>query len=134
VVHPSQSQASALDLERNPNHRELLASMLEDPSLSHLYFDISWDEVAKYANDSPETQRRTAELFNRFPDRFLFGTDNVAPAGQDDQLRVFHLWDDIFAQLTPEASHAVRLGNYERLFNAARTRVRTWEAANVRRR
>ena len=134
VVHPTQSQASASDMERNPNHLELIAAMLDDPSLAHVYFDISWDEVAKYANTSPETQRRTADLFNRFPDRFLFGTDNVAPADQETQLRVFHLWDVVFAQLTPEASAAIRMGNYERLFDTARTRVRAWERANVRRR
>jgi hypothetical protein len=34
--------------------------------------------------------------------------------------------------LTPEASLAVRKGNYERLFDAARTRVRAWEAENLR--
>jgi len=34
-------------------------------------------------------------------------------------------------QLTPEASRKVRLGNYERLFDAARVKVRAWEAANV---
>jgi hypothetical protein len=31
--------------------------------------------------------------------------------------------------LTPEASEKVRKGNYERLFNAARTKVRAWEQA-----
>jgi hypothetical protein len=45
---------------------------------------------------------------------------------------VFHLWDRIFAQLTPEASQAIRLGNYERLFDTARERVRAWEKANAR--
>jgi len=90
--------------------------------------------VAKYVNASPEVQRRTAELFNRYPNRFLFGTDVVAPADQAPQLQVFHLWDEVFAHLTPQASLAIRRGNYERLFDAARTHVRAWEAANVRRR
>jgi predicted TIM-barrel fold metal-dependent hydrolase len=134
VVHPSQSQASASDMVRNPNHLELIASMLDDPSLAHVYFDISWDEVAKYATATPEVEHATAALFNRYPTRFLFGSDTVAPASAEDQMRVFHLWDDIFAQLTPETSAAVRIENYERLFNAARARVRAWEAANVRRR
>jgi hypothetical protein len=71
-------------------------------------------------------------MLNRHPERFLFGTDNVAPADQATQLRVYHLWDPIWKQLTPEASRKVRLENYERLFDAARIRVRAWEAANVR--
>ena len=46
---------------------------------------------------SPDVEARTAALFNHFPDRFLFGTDVVAPKDQDAQLRVFHLWDGVFA-------------------------------------
>ena len=33
--------------------------------------------------------------------------------------------------LTPDASKAVRLGNYERLVDAARRKVRAWEAENL---
>ncbi len=106
--------------------------MLEDSAFKNLYFDISWDEVAKYVVASPEVENRTAALFNRFPDRFIFGTDVVAPADQTAQLRVFHLWDPVFAQLTPETSLAIRKKNYERLFDAARVRVRAWEKANVK--
>jgi hypothetical protein len=131
VVHPVQGQATSDTAERSPNHRAILEGILEDPTLSHVYFDISWDEVAKYAISSPETIRATAESFNRNPDRFLFGTDNVAPPDQDTQLRVFHLWDPIWALLTPEASLKIRKTNYERLFDAARVRVRAWEQANV---
>jgi len=79
-----------------------------------------------------EIEKAVAELFNRYPDRFLFGTDNVAPKDQETQLRVFHLWDRIFDQLTPEASYAIRRGNYERLFDAARMKVRAWEREHVR--
>ena len=132
IVHPPNSQAVGGAGTTNPNHRAILAAMLEDPTLGHVYYDISWDEVAKYAVSSPEIERATAELFNRHPDRFLFGTDNVAPKDQATQLRVFHLWDRIFAQLTPEASVAIRRGNYERLFDAARARVRAWEREHVK--
>jgi Amidohydrolase len=133
VVHPAEVSATAAAAdERPPNHLEILEAMIDDPTLSHVYFDISWDEVAKYAISSPEIEQRAAAMFNRHPDRFLFGTDNVAPPDQATQLRVFHLWDPVFAQLTPAASLAVRKGNYERLFDAARVRVRAWEAANLK--
>jgi hypothetical protein len=131
VVHPVQSQATASQLATNPNHLQIVTAMLEDPTLRHVYFDISWDEVAKYAVSSPQAKQATAAAFERFSDRFLFGTDNVAPPDQAAQLRVFHLWDDIFAQLTPPASLAIRRGNYERLFDAARARVRAWEKVNT---
>jgi hypothetical protein len=131
VVRPIGSQATTTPT-RNKNHLEILGELLEDPAFKNLYFDISWDEVAKYVVASPEVENRTAALFNRFPDRFIFGTDVVAPADQSAQLRVFHLWDPVFAQLTPATSLAIRKTNYERLFDAARARVRAWEKANVK--
>jgi hypothetical protein len=132
VVHPVQGQASVGATERNPAYRALVEAMVTDPTLGHVYYDISWDEVAKYAVSSPDTIRNTAAMLNAYPDRFLFGTDNVAPADQATQLRVFNMWDPIWKLLTPEASQKVRLGNYERLFDSARARVRAWEAANVK--
>ena len=131
IVHPAQGQATE-EAARNPAFREIVEAMLNDPTLSHVYFDISWDEVAKYAVASPGSIRNTVEMLNKYPDRTLFGTDNVAPPDQAAQLRVYHLWDPIWNQLTPEASQKIRVGNYERLFDAARVKVRAWEAANVK--
>ena len=132
VVHPVQGQATPGSAERSPVHREIIESMVSDPNFRHVYFDISWDEVAKYAIATPETIKRTADVLNRYPDRFLFGTDNVAPADQATQLRVFDMWDPVWKLLTPEASRRVRLENYERLFNEGRRRVRAWEKENLR--
>ncbi len=133
VVHPTQSQATAAEgAAPSPAYREIVEQLVTDPTLKHVYFDISWDEVAKYAIASPEATRRTAEMFNAHPERFLFGTDNVAPADQATQLRVFELWNPVWAQLTPQASLMIRKGNYERVFDAARAKVRTWERANLK--
>jgi hypothetical protein len=127
-----QFQAVTGTAVRNAMHFDMIEAAAKDPTLSHVYFDISWDEVAKYAVASPEAVQQTARMLNQFPDRFLFGTDNVAPQDQQTQLRVFHLWDPVWRLLTPEASFAVRKGNYERLFDEARVRVRAWEAENLR--
>jgi len=132
IVHPVQGQATEDSAERSSAYQEIVEQLVNDLTLSHVYYDISWDEVAKYAIASPEAVRRTVAAFNSHPDRFLFGTDNVAPADQATQLRVFHLWDPIWAQLTPEASLKIRKGNYERIFDAARAKVRAWEKANVK--
>jgi predicted TIM-barrel fold metal-dependent hydrolase len=132
VVHPSQPQATSGTAERSPNHSEILQAMIDDPTLRHVYYDISWDEVAKYAVSSPAAIERTAAMFNRYPDRFLFGTDNVAPQEQATQMRVYDMWEPIWKLLTPEASRKIRLENYERLFDSARVKVRAWEAANVK--
>jgi len=88
IVRPKGAQATN-EATANPNHIEMLTDLLQDPALKNVYFDISWDEVAKYAVSSPELENRVAALFNRFPDRFLFGTDVVAPPDQATDLKVF---------------------------------------------
>ncbi len=104
---------------------------LANPELKHLYLDISWDETAKYVTSSPEAVKTVAALINAHPDRFLFGSDVVAPGGIDAPMAVYKAYEPLWKELTPEARQAVLFGNYERLFDAARARVRAWEKANV---
>jgi len=130
VVHPVQASASAPATERNTNHAAIVEGILADSTLRHVYFDISWDEVAKYILSSPEVTRRAAQVFNRYPDRFLFGTDVVAPKDTTQYYTVFESYKPLWALLTPDASAKIRKGNYERLFDAARTKVRGWEKAH----
>ena len=129
IVHPVQASAEAA--ERTPTQFEIVEAMLQDPGLAHVNFDISWDEVAKYAVATPQSVARVVSILNRYPDRFLFGTDTVAPAGPGPYYAVFEMWAPVWKQLTPDASLKVRKGNYERIFDAARVRVRAWERANV---
>jgi len=103
-----------------------------DPKLSHVYIDISWDETAKYATATPESIRRTADMFNRYPDRFLFGSDCVAPTSAEAQQAVYRAWDPVWKLLTPEAKAKICKGNYERIFDKARKDVRAWEQANLK--
>ncbi len=112
-------------------HAAILASMLADPAFANLYFDISWDVVARYLVASPEALRISADLINRFPDRFLFGTDAVAPTSAAAYLVTDSLYRPLWSALSPEARAKVRVGNYERLFDAARRKVRAWEAAHA---
>ncbi len=130
IVRPVQVSAEAA--ERTPTHLQILEGMLKDPSLGHVVFDISWDEVAKYAVSSPEVTARVVALFNQHSDRFLFGTDTVAPSGPTPYYAVFDLWAPVWRLLTPDASLKVRKGNYERIFDEGRRRVRAWETANVK--
>lgn len=112
------------------DHAANLAVILSDPTLKNVYFDISWDEVAKYVVANPETTKITAELINRFPDRFLFGTDEVAPTSQQSYLKVYYQYEPLWKLLSPEASEKVRKGNFARLFDEARPKVRAWESAH----
>jgi hypothetical protein len=88
--------------------------------------------VAKYVVASETSLQRTAALLERHPDRFLFGSDEVAPTDQAGYLKVYRQYEPLFARLTPATSEKLRLRNYERIFDEARRRVRAWEKANLR--
>jgi len=130
IVHPVRSSAEAA--ERSTTQLEIVEQIVADPELSHVNFDISWDEVAKYAVASPESIARVVRMLNAHPDRFLFGTDTVAPATPEPYYAVFNIWTPVWAQLTPDASLKVRKGNYQRLFDEGRRKVRAWEKAHVK--
>jgi predicted TIM-barrel fold metal-dependent hydrolase len=118
IIQPIDDQLAAIE------------QILEDPAYRHVYFDISWDEVAKYAVASPAAIERVSSALDRHPDRFLFGTDTVAPRDPKAYFGVYHLWDPVWSRLSPEARERVTRRNYERLFDAARVKVRAWEKAN----
>jgi hypothetical protein len=120
IVRPIRSQGA------------LIEEMIKDPAFSHVYYDISWSEVAKYAVATPDSTKAVADVINRYPERFLFGTDEVAPADQETYLRVYNLYAPMWALLSKDAGEKVRKGNYERIFDEARRKVRTWEQANVK--
>jgi hypothetical protein len=108
-------------------HAAMLETILKDPAYRHVNVDISWDEVAKYIVASPESIQITARLINKYPDRFLFGSDVVAPANADQYYRVYGMYTPLWANLTLEARDKVLKKNYERLFDEGRKRVRAWE-------
>lgn len=110
-------------------HAEMLENILKDPEMGHVMFDISWDEAAKYVIETPDSLKIVADLINRYPDRFLFGTDCVAPKDQQEYLKTYRIYEPLWAQLTKEASLKVRRSNYERIFDEAARRIRAWEAA-----
>ena len=94
-------------------------------------FDISWDEVA-------EVRRRHAGI-NRVWPPCSTSTRSVpvrdrhrGAAGPAPYYAVFDMWAPVRNLLTPDASLKVRKGNYERIFDEGRRKVRAWEAANLK--
>ncbi len=114
-------------IKPSKEHLQLLQSLLADVDLKHLYFDISWDEVAKYVVADEQSTQGWANLINAYADRFLFGTDAVAPKDRPAYLKTYNDYQPLWDKLDPSASHLVRIGNYERLFNEANRKVRAWE-------
>lgn len=109
----------------------LLDKALSDSGSNHVYIDISWTEVAKYITASPETIANTATVINNHPDRFLMGTDEVAPNDQASYLKIMDMYKPLLEKLTPDARQKLLRGNYERLFDAAKAKVRAWEKAHA---
>jgi len=120
IVHPVKDQLGIVE------------RLLTNPAMSHVYLDISWDETAKYITSSPEVIQAVADHIDRHPDRYLFGTDEVAPTDQQKYLKVYDLYAPLFAQLEPATKEKLLKGNYERIFDAARRNVRAWEKANLK--
>jgi hypothetical protein len=56
----------------------------------------------------------------------------VAPRSPEQYFSVYETYKPLWAKLTPETREKVLNGNYARLFDAARVKVRAWEQANVR--
>jgi predicted TIM-barrel fold metal-dependent hydrolase len=109
-------------------HGAYVEEMLQLPNV---YFDLSWDEVAKYLVATDESATVSANLINRHPDRFLFGTDVVAPKSSGQYFAVYDMYRPLWAKLTPQAREQVLKGNYARIFDNARLKVRAWERANA---
>ena len=121
IIHPVREQVKIVEYA------------LSDPGLKHVNVDISWDEVAKYIVATPETVKAVAELINKYPDRFLLGTDEVvAYRSARNTSRVYYMYKPLFCRkLTPEAKEKLTKGNYKRIFDAARVKVRAWEKAHA---
>ena len=116
-------------VEPTPDYAALIEDILRDETLDHLHFDLSWDVVAEQLVAPAETRAAWVALVNRWPDRFVLGSDSVVAKDRGSYQQALDVWQPLFDQLDAEASRKLRLGNYERLFDAARRRVRAWEAA-----
>jgi hypothetical protein len=112
-------------------HAAYLEEILSNPAMRNIYFDLSWDELAKYIVASDESLTITANLINKYPDRFLFGTDVVGPRTPEQYFGVYEMYAPLWAKLTPEAREKVLKANYVRVFDEGRRRVRAWERVNV---
>ncbi|MBF2097242.1 MAG: amidohydrolase family protein [Gloeomargaritaceae cyanobacterium C42_A2020_066] len=113
------------------NHLDLLEEILDDPEMNNVVFDISWDEVAKWVVKSPETAQSWARLINGYPNRFLFGTDAVAPKDSVSYLKTYQDYKPLWNLLDKDALFKVTVGNYRRVFDEAAAKVRVWEKAKL---
>ena len=119
-----------LPFERR-RHLEWIETIVRDPEFRSVCVDISWDDVAKYFVGTAEATKGLADLMQRYPDRFLFGTDSPAPSDQSKYLEVYDQYQPLWKSLDSETYQKVRLKNYERIFDEGRRRVRSWEKSHL---
>jgi len=68
------------------------------------------DEVGEVHRVEPRSLERATAIINRYPDRFLFGTDEVARGTQKGYLKVYEMSRRCFREAHPEASEKLRTG------------------------
>ena len=97
--------------------------------LNNLYFDLSWNVVAKHIIASPE-KSKWIDLVNDWPDRFMIGSDSVVSKDRKSYIKNLMIWQGIFDHLDDDVSEKFRLRNYERLFDTSKRNIRKWENKN----
>jgi hypothetical protein len=70
-------------------------------------------------------------MLNKHPERFLFGTDTVAPKDANAYFAVYDMWKPVFDLVDKPALDKVLKGNYVRIFDQGRMNVRAWERAHT---
>jgi len=114
-----------------PEHWKYLDELLADPDFKHVYIDMSWGPVvAPYIIDNPQHLKATADLIRKYPDRFLYGSDQGATADWDLVRRSYAAWDPLWKELGAEITRKVTKENYIRIFDQSRRNMRAWERAH----
>jgi hypothetical protein len=108
-------------------HLDALRDMLADSRYDHVCIDLSWLVVAQKLVDSSESLAHWVQLIEAFPTRFLYGSDALAPKDPASWGLTFAKYQGLMAKLSPACRARVCLGNYLRVFVAARRKVRAFE-------
>lgn len=97
----------------------------------NVYIDASWDVAGKYFYDNPDARltRRYIDLINKYPDRFLAGSDEVA---QRDNFKGA-IADQHRSGFISKLQHPDLFlhGNYERLVNRSIDRMTDFRTRNA---
>ena len=114
-----------------PEHWQYMDAMLGDPAFRHVSIDLSWGSViAAGVLDTPEHVEMTADLIRKYPDRFLFGSDQAATQDWVLLKKSYDVWDPLWRQLGPELTRKICKENYARVFDQSKKNIRAWEAKN----
>lgn len=131
-----------------PNHLQVVSEVLD--ACPNWSVDLSWDLVQSYIAD-PKPGMPTLEdwagFVRKYQDRVLWGSDTVIYTRNkiddngnlvtgklmpvEEYLSVKEILNPLWKQVGPEVTRKIRYTNHVRLFDAARTKVRAWEATHA---
>lgn len=109
-------------------HTATLRQLLEDDRMKHVHIDLSWSVVAERLTQSPEIQAEWVSLIKEHPERFLFGSDALAPPDRDAWNKTYASYNGLLMSLPDAVRSQLLHRNYQRLFVDARKRVRSYES------
>ncbi len=113
-----------------PDHADDLRWMLENAVHNNLYFDMSWAAVyLSYA----EFSELYGQLIKDYPDRFIWGSDNLPQFATDGESPTIGVLEEFFntgvtEHLSQEEMERLFAQNYEDVFIAGGRRHGEWRA------
>lgn len=125
--------AHFMGLSRNvgvyPDHWDYLDEMLADPAYAHVYVDLSWGPViTPHILDTPEHLAKTAAILRKYPDRFIYGSDQGATADWALVRRNYDIWQPVWDALGPDLTRRITVDNYARVWDRSRENIGAWVA------
>ena len=96
----------------------------------NLFVDISWDVVAKQFLRKGKLRPQWKQFLQEHSLKILFGSDVVAPTPVKYRVTL-NLYQKIWKELPQSTVRRITYGNYKRLFDEARLKVRRWEKKNL---
>ena len=91
-----------------------------------LFVDISWDVVAEQFFSQRRLRPEWRKFLVKHAKQIIFGTDVVAPSPAK-YAKALQLYQQLWQQLPQDTVSAIAYGNYKKLFDQARRKVRLWE-------
>ena len=111
-------------VKARPQHTQLLSDILSRHP--NLFVDISWDVVINQFFEGSHFLPQWKKFLENHSKKILFGSDVVAPTlSQYDQ--TLNLYKKVWRELPQNVVKDITYGNYTRLFDEAKKRVRLWE-------
>lgn len=117
-----------------PEDWKYVDEMLADPAFKHVDIDLSrGPTVAPYIVNTPEHLEMTADLIRKYPDRFIYSSDQGATTDWNLGKKNYDVWYPLWKEVGPALTRQEVKDNYIRIFDESRKNMRARERAHPER-